>query len=224
LVVVYGCDKGGIFTTLLMHVAIMIDGNTQSNCDVLAQYKDGAENHHNLAKTIYCKDFPIQPFVQQLVNDQLHVILVIVKDAAGQVVSCKSTVAPIFTCAEDEWIKNARVQLIRHEDCAEDASFLSDAVHGTRFNDGILDSLNLELNADEELGIEELGIELVTTGHDEYAGFRLLQGPTTIMIHRWTDPLKKPPVADAQHVECRVLHISVAFWPTTPNRRGPYMA
>ncbi len=131
-----------------MRVANMIDGNTGRNCDVLAQYKDGAENYHNLAKTIYCKDFSIQPFVQQLVNDQLHVVVVIVKDAAGQVVSCKPAVSSIFDCAEDEWIKKARVRLTRHPDCAADASFLAGAVHGTRFNDGRLDSLNLELKAD----------------------------------------------------------------------------
>jgi hypothetical protein len=55
IVPVFGCDKGGNDTVMMLRVANRKDGNTKNCSQPLAAYEEGAENYWNLSKQFITK-------------------------------------------------------------------------------------------------------------------------------------------------------------------------
>jgi hypothetical protein len=85
IVPVFGCNKGGNDTVMMLRVANHKDGNTKNCSQPLAAYEDGAENYWNLSKTIYHKDSPVKKFLQELLDDRLHTVVVMTKNQSGKI-------------------------------------------------------------------------------------------------------------------------------------------
>jgi hypothetical protein len=77
---------------MMLCVANRKDGNTKNCSQPLAAYEDGAENYWNLSKTIYHKDSPVKKFLQELLDDRLHTVVVMTKNQSGKIAESRSTV------------------------------------------------------------------------------------------------------------------------------------
>lgn len=76
LVFPFGGDRGGTDYTLLVRLANRIDGNSGRFCQPVCQFEDGAECYENCAKGPFNPLYPIRPFLQDLVDDRLHAIVI----------------------------------------------------------------------------------------------------------------------------------------------------
>ena len=95
LIVVFGCDKGGDATSLLVRIANREDGNAPRFCMPLALYEDGSENYYNLSLSIYNETKPAKKFLQLLLDDALHMVVIASKDSDGQVEDARGVLLAI---------------------------------------------------------------------------------------------------------------------------------
>ena len=115
VVAVIGGDKGGPNTTMLIRVANHTRGNMKDYSQVLAQYEDGVENYSNMAQTIYKPGSIVQAFMQDLMDDNQHAIVIQFNKRFGdesKVYACKCTLQEIFECDKKKVLEDVTVTLL----------------------------------------------------------------------------------------------------------------
>jgi hypothetical protein len=96
LVPVFGCDRSKGDVTMLIRIANRKDGNNKMYCQPLSHIEHALECLENLMRTMYEKKYPTQPFLQDLVDDRLHAILLRFMSPEGKVAACRCTLVKIL--------------------------------------------------------------------------------------------------------------------------------
>lgn len=91
LLVFMGADKAGDEITNIIRVGNRKNGNHGTCCQPFARTEDGAsENIFNCNRFFYSSKYPMQKFQQELLDDNLHVIVVKLVGSEGKLIDCRA--------------------------------------------------------------------------------------------------------------------------------------
>lgn len=85
LIVCYGVDRADSDVTLSIRLASREDGNSSKYTIPIAQYENGAETYDNEAATLFNPKYPLQQFLQDLVDDNSHTVTFTLR---GKTIQC----------------------------------------------------------------------------------------------------------------------------------------
>lgn len=211
LLVCFGGDRGGGDFTMLIRVLNRKNGNAREHCQPICRYEDGTESYDNLAKTVYSGKNPIKNFLQRLVDDVLHaIVLTAVSEDEGTVFGAACLM----------------IQFDRDEGCAEQ----TDARHRARtlgvswaqfagqvercFDDDDFQAEDTDRKTPSIVKLERGTLPILSlvrkgdsdaSGEKEYIGLQILNEDLDVVLsHRFPVPLVIPETGQIKH---DLLHV-----------------
>lgn len=98
---------------------------------MLAQYENGAECYDNLRDTVFSTDYPIQKFLQSLLNDRFATLVFQVKDAQLMMRQCACSMIQINDMLRGEHFKPENVEFRLESTTTSTPATLSNDTQGT---------------------------------------------------------------------------------------------